>query len=122
MPFQQILRELLDNTPGALGAVFLDREGEAVELWTERVFDIGADRLRAIGAYQGVYLSELKRLCERISAGRLQRFIIDFEQARVLSCDLKEGYYLVLVIEPTASEGIAWHRLEECRRNLISLL
>jgi predicted regulator of Ras-like GTPase activity (Roadblock/LC7/MglB family) len=122
VPFQNTLRELLDNTPGALGAVFLDREGEAVELWTERVFDIGADHLRAIGAYQGVYLSQLKRLCERTSVGRLQRFTIDFQNARVLSCDLKEGYYLVLVIEPTASEGIAWHHLEECRRKLISQL
>lgn len=122
MPFQQILRELLDDTPGALGAIFLDRRGEAVELWTERVFDIGADSLRAIGAYQGVYLSQLKRLCERTSAGRLQRFTIDFQHARVLSSDLKEGYYLVLVIEPSASEGIAWHHLEECREKLISQL
>jgi len=122
VPFQQILRELLDNTPGALGAVFLDRAGEPVELWTERVFDIGADSLRAIGAYQGVYLSQLKRLCERTSAGRLQRFTIDFQHARVLSSDLKEGYYLVLVIEPTASEGMAWHHLEECRRKLIAQL
>ena len=45
-----------------------------------------------------------------------------FEQARVLSCDLKEGYYLVLVIDPNANEGIAWHHLSECRRKLIAEL
>lgn len=122
MPFQRILRELLEVTPGAIGAVFLDRGGEAVELWSDRVFDVGPEGLRAIGAYQGVYLGELKRLCERIGAGPPQRFTIDFEQARVLSCDLKEGYYLVLVIDPNANEGIAWHHLSECRRKLIAEL
>ena len=122
MPFQQILRELLEVTPGAVGAVFLDREGEAVELWSDRVFDVGPEGLRDIGTFQGVYLGQLKRLCERIGAGPPQRFAIDFEKARVLSCDLKEGYYLVLVIDPNANEGIAWHHLTECRRKLIAEL
>jgi predicted regulator of Ras-like GTPase activity (Roadblock/LC7/MglB family) len=122
VPFQRILRELLEVTPGAVGAVFLDRGGEAVELWSDRVFDVGPEGLRAIGAYQGVYLGQLKRLCERIDAGPPQRFTIDFEQARVLSCDLKEGYYLVLIIDPNANEGIAWHHLSECRRKLIAEL
>ncbi len=122
MPFQRILRELLEVTPGAVGAIFLDRGGEAVELWSDRVFDVGPEGLRAIGALQGVYLGQLKRLCERIGVGPPQRFTIDFEQARVLSCDLKEGYYLVLVIDPNANEGIAWHFLGECRGKLIAEL
>ena len=122
MPFQRILRELLEVTPGAVGALFLDRGGEAVELWSDRVFDVGPESLRAIGAYQGVYLGQLKRLCQRIGVGPPQRFTIDFEQARVLSCDLKEGYYLVLVIDPNANEGIAWHHLSECRGKLIAEL
>ncbi len=122
MAFQGILRQLLQKTPGAIGAVFLDREGEAVELWAERVFDIGPEGLRAIGAYEGIFLSELNRLCERLAAGKLERLIIEFEHAKVLSCDLKEGYYLVLVIERGANEGIAWRHADACRQRLVQEL
>ena len=110
---------MLQSTPGALGAVFLDREGEAVELFTERVFDIGADGLRAIGAYEGIFLSDLKRMCDRIGAGSVERLTIDFQHAKVLTCHLKEGYYLVLVIDHEAGEGMAWQQLSYCRERLL---
>lgn len=119
MPFQRILRETLQSSPGAIGAVFLDREGEAVDLWAERVFDIGPEGLRAIGAYQGIFLSEVKRICNRLGAGELAQLTLEFEHAKVLCCDLKEGYYLVLVLDRGASEGIAWQRLRACRHRLL---
>ncbi|HMC22083.1 MAG TPA: hypothetical protein VKL19_09570 [Thermoanaerobaculia bacterium] len=122
MSFQEILREMLESTPGAIGAVFLDQQGEAIELFAERVFDIGWEGLRAIGAYEGIFLSDLKRACERLSAGKLLRLSIEFEHAKVLSCDLKEGYYLVLVIAAGASEGIAWQRVHQCRERLLAEL
>ena len=122
MTFHSILSQLLQSTPGAIGAVFLDQEGEAVDLWTETVFDVGPEGLRAIGAYQGIFMSDLKRACERIGAGKFERLAIDFENAKVLSCDLKEGYYLVLVIAPDANEGIAWQRLRQCRERLLTEL
>jgi len=120
--FQGILRQLLKSTPGAIGAVFLDQEGEAVELLAERVFDIGWEGLRAVGAYEGIFLSDLKRACERLSAGKLLRLTIEFEHAKVLSCDLKEGYYLVLVLAADANEGIAWQRVGRCRERLLAEL
>ena len=118
--FDSILRELLQSTPGALGAVFLDREGEAVQFWSERVFDIGPDSLRAIGAYQGIYLAELQRICTRIEAGRPERFTIEFADSKIISWDLKEGYYLVVVLDRTANEGVAWHHLRSCRHRLLA--
>jgi predicted regulator of Ras-like GTPase activity (Roadblock/LC7/MglB family) len=119
LPFQKILRQLLQTTPGAIGAVFLDQEGEAVELFAERVFDIGPEGLRAIGAYEGIFLSDLKRICDRFDLGRPERLAIDFEHAKTLTCSLSEGYYLVLVIEHGANEGIAWNQLRSCRERLL---
>ena len=119
MSFHGILRQLLESTPGAIGAVFLDKEGEAVEVLAERVFEIGWEGLRAIGAYEGIFFSDLRRSCERLSAGKPLRLSIEFEHAKVLSCDLKEGYYLVLVLAPDANEGIAWQRVGQCRERLL---
>jgi predicted regulator of Ras-like GTPase activity (Roadblock/LC7/MglB family) len=111
---------MLVGTPGAIGAVFLDREGEAVDLWAESVFEIGAEGLRAVGAYHGIFLSDLKRACERIGAGRLERLTLEFQHAKVLSCDLKDGYYLVLVVGAAANEGIAAQRLQRCRERIMA--
>jgi predicted regulator of Ras-like GTPase activity (Roadblock/LC7/MglB family) len=116
--FQSILQQMLQVTPGAIGAIFLDKEGEAVELWAEAVFDIGPEGLRAIGAYTGIFLSDLHRASGRLGAGNIGQLTIDFEQAKVLSCGLKEGYYLVLVVAPGANEGIAAQRLRACRDRL----
>lgn len=120
--FEQILRESIATTPGAIGAIVLDQEGESIEFWAERVFDIGAEGLRAIGAYQGIYLADLKRICERAGAGRPIRFTTEFSNAKVLTWDLKEGYYLVLIVDPSANEGIAWHHLRSCRQRLLAEL
>lgn len=119
MPFQEILRQLLKSIPGFIGAVFLDSEGEAVDLWAERVFDIGPDGLRAIGAYSGIFLGDLRRICDRLALGTPGRLTIELEHARVLSCDLKEGYYLVVVIERGTNEGIAWELVSRCRGRLL---
>lgn len=118
--FERILRELVAKTPGAIGAVFLDSEGECVELWAERVFEIGADGLKAIGAYQGIYFTELRRICARTEAGQPERFSIDFKNARVLSSAIKDGYFIVLIVDPAANEGMAWHHLRSCRQRLLA--
>jgi hypothetical protein len=120
LSFQAILRETLQQIDGGIGAVFLDHEGESVDLWAERPFDIGADGLKAIGAYQGIYISELKRLGARADIGQPRRFTTHFESAMVLSCDLADGYYLVVILDPSTNEGLAWRRVESCRERLLA--
>lgn len=120
MLFQTILLELLQSTDGSLGALFLDWEGECVEVITERPFDADDHDLRVIGAYQGIFRTQLRKLCESIDAGRPQRLKMDFKKTKVLTCDLKDGYYLVLVLEARTNEGVAWRHLEACRNRLMA--
>jgi predicted regulator of Ras-like GTPase activity (Roadblock/LC7/MglB family) len=117
--FERILRELVAVTPGAIGSILLDQEGESIQFWADRPFEIGADGLRAIGAYQGIYLAELNRITKRIEAGKPERFTIDFEHVRMLTSALKEGYYLVLITDASANEGVAWHHLRSCCLRLL---
>ena len=117
--FDQILRDLVQSTPGAIGALFLDWEGETVGMVGERPFDADEHDLKIVGAYQGIFLTQLRELCARVDAGVPHRFKIDFEAARVLSYDLKDGYYVVLVVDASANEAVAWKHLEGCRARLI---
>ena len=117
--FREILHELIRGTKGAIGAIFLDWEGETVELVSERPLDADDHDLKVIGAYQGIFLTRLRDLCTNIGVGAPHRFKVEFAHTRTLSCDLKDGYYLVLIMDADASEGLAWHRLSDCREKLL---
>ena len=118
MPFRRILQELVQSTDGAVGAIFLDSEGETVQLVSAE--GLAPDDLRFVGAWQGIFLAHLRNVCSELQAGPPRRFKIEFARAAVLSCDLKDGYYVVLLVKPATNEGVAWHRLHQCRDSLLA--
>ena len=120
--FSAILKTLVDSTPGAIGALFLDYEGETVALQSERPFEIADEDLKIIGAHQGILLTQLRRLCEKSDVGEPRRFKLDFAKVRVLSLYLMDGYYIVLIVDPAASEALAWRQMSHCRDALLAEL
>ena len=116
--FRLILDELLVTTHGALAALFLDFEGETVELVCDR--DLSDHNLRILGAYQGIFLMQLRTLCANVGAGEPRRFKIEFADMAVLSYDVKDGYYVVLLVDSSFNEGVSWRRLERCREKLLA--
>ena len=116
--FRQILDHMLVTTGGSLAALFLDWEGETVALVCDR--DISDHELRILGAYQGIFLDRLRSMCTQLGAGSPKRFKIEFAQTSVLSYDVKDGYYVVLVVDGSCNEGVAWRRLELCRERLLA--
>ena len=116
--FRLILNELLATTNGAIAALFADWEGETVELVCDH--DLSDHELRITAAYQGIFLSRLRDVCATLDAGQPHRFKIEFQEIAVLSWDLKDGYFLVLLLEPTFNEGVAWRKMEHCRARLIA--
>ena len=116
--FRLILDELLVTTHGALAAIFLDYEGETVELVCDR--DLSDHGLRILGAYQGIFLTRLRTLCAIAGAGQPHRFKLQFADTTVLSFDVRDGYFVVLLVDASFNEGMAWRRLERCREKLIA--
>src|SRR5688500_19237617 len=101
---------MLATTRGSLAALFLDYEGETVQLVCDR--DLNDHDLRILGAYQGIFLTRLRELCNHAGAGDPQRFKIEFAETSVLSFDVKDGYFVVLLVDGSANEGMAWRKLE----------
>jgi predicted regulator of Ras-like GTPase activity (Roadblock/LC7/MglB family) len=102
--FQYLLNNLLVDVPGAQGAVFLDSEGESVEFVSRRATPY---ELKLEGAYHGIFLRKAARLAGLIEGVDLERLSINGTQMQVMSRALKDGYYLVLVMEPGASVALA---------------
>jgi predicted regulator of Ras-like GTPase activity (Roadblock/LC7/MglB family) len=117
--FRDILAGVLQSMGGAIGALFLDSEGESVEVVSARPFDTDDHALRIIGAYAGIFLSQLRRITESTDSGTARRYKIDFEASKIFCCVLRDGYYLVLVVDAGTVDGVVWHELERCRGHLL---
>lgn len=115
--FRTILNELLASTRGAVAVVFLDWEGETVDLVCDR--DLSDHALRITGAYQGIFLGQLREICSHVGIGSPVRFKVEFANLVLLNIDLKEGYYLVLLLDRSLNEGMAWNALARCRERLL---
>ncbi|MGA7617158.1 MAG: hypothetical protein WBX15_18490 [Thermoanaerobaculia bacterium] len=107
---------MVHSTRGAVGAAFLDHQGEAVELVASGLepYDV-----QVIGAYQGIFLGQLEELCRRLDGGTPLRTKFSWESFSLLNTVVDDGYYVVLVLADSAHEGLAWQRLEECRKRIL---
>lgn len=99
MPFQYLLTNLLVDVQGAHGAIFLDWEGEAVELVTRQATPY---ELKLEGAYHGIFLKRLQKVSEQLGSGAALSLTLVGRHLKVVGQNLKSGYYLLLLMEPAA--------------------
>ncbi|MFH1176049.1 MAG: roadblock/LC7 domain-containing protein [Acidobacteriota bacterium] len=104
MPFQYLLTNLLVDIPGAQGAVFIDSEGEAVELVSRRSTPY---ELKLEGAYNGIFLRRAAELASQLGAGELERLTIRGHHSQVIGRTLRSGYALVVVVDAGAPHSVA---------------
>ena len=113
MSFETILTGLLD-AEGALGAAFLDPQGEVIaRAGDETATDV-------IGAYQSVWLSELGRAADRAGLGPVAGLALEFDGRRVLTAPVKAGFFVLVVLEPGGEASAVRARLEDVREELAS--
>jgi predicted regulator of Ras-like GTPase activity (Roadblock/LC7/MglB family) len=114
MPFKAALKHLLDEIPGALGAIIVDWEGEAVD----QVGQLSDYDFKLIGAHYGIILTRLQWVLERTDGGCLDEVGISCSTARTLVRPLTEDYLLLLELDPTAGAAAARYRLRCCVEKL----
>ncbi|HEX7616577.1 MAG TPA: roadblock/LC7 domain-containing protein [Thermoanaerobaculia bacterium] len=113
MSFVDALEGLLD-APGALGAAFIDPQGEIIA----RVGDDSATDV--LGAYQSVWMGELRRAAERSLLGEIADLSFEFEKRRILTTHVKAGYFVIVVFDAVGQTSRARPRLDEARARLVA--
>jgi predicted regulator of Ras-like GTPase activity (Roadblock/LC7/MglB family) len=116
--FSAILDELLRTVPDALCAVFVDPEGETVDLSSR----IDAFDARVAGAEWTVVLSLARALATKVSAGAVLEFRAEGSRRSVIVRAVSEGYDLVLLLgTPTitarAADQVALAAIELLRES-----
>jgi predicted regulator of Ras-like GTPase activity (Roadblock/LC7/MglB family) len=108
MPFNYLLTNLLVDVPEAVGAIFVDYEGEAVE-WVTRHGD--PFDLKVEGAYHGIFMRQIHHLAAVIAAGDVESYVLEGSRLFTLTQALPDGYYVVLVVDRSGSRAQALHCL-----------
>ena len=110
MPFKSLLNRLLEDIPGALGAIIVDWEGEAVD----QVARINEYDIKVLGAHSGIILSQLREALFRIDSGDLDEVVIRTGQNKTLISPLTEEYLLILQLGPKAIVARAAYKMRCC--------
>lgn len=115
MPFKAILKNLVEKTPGATGAILLDWEGEAVAHFAKSP-DID---LPAIGAHKGIILNLARDAILNLKqASGVKTIGISTELAGVALSTVKEGYYLVVTVEKNKPLGIVFFESKKAIKDI----
>jgi predicted regulator of Ras-like GTPase activity (Roadblock/LC7/MglB family) len=112
--FGEILAELVGGIPGAVGAVFVDWDGEAVDQFGHiPEFDI-----RIIGAHWGAILNLIKNLLRNKKLGAPHLIMFSSEKREVLVQSITAEYFVVLSMKRGSHLGHAIKQLEAVVRAL----
>ncbi len=109
MDLTQPLKELVSKVPGAIGAVLIDNEGEAITHFSATNQN---ERVRLIGAYHRIWLNDCVLLAKQMKIGKLELMIQRYETGTVLVKALKDNYALVLIGESEIFLGQGMLHLE----------
>ncbi|HEY7954749.1 MAG TPA: roadblock/LC7 domain-containing protein [Polyangia bacterium] len=113
--FGDILREMVERVPGAVGAIFADWEGEAVDQFAH----IPPLDIQLVGAHWGIVFNVAKRSLARVGAGAVEELWVEGERALVLVRRVTDRYYVVLATTPSAHLGTARRELERSAQTLL---
>ena len=94
MSFDDILRRLFLQK-NVESVIFLDSEGEEIFSYGE----IDHDRLKLMGAYQGIILNCINRL----ELGNHRTVITRCESGSILTHQLKDGYFICVLLNQEAN-------------------
>jgi len=116
LPLQKEIDALVADLSGAIGAIIVDYDGEAVVSSSN---DLATYDLQVVGAYGGIFLDHLRRITRENVFGAPVSFVINGAEARLLHHVLRDGYFIVVILRKDASVAVARERLKICHDRLI---
>ncbi|NIQ94253.1 MAG: roadblock/LC7 domain-containing protein [Desulfuromonadales bacterium] len=114
MPFKRVLSHLLDQVPGAMGAILADWEGEMVD----QVARMDDYELKVIGAYKGILLNLTRDALKRLRSASLEEMVITTDQVHTVVSPITDEYFVVLIVRREEILGRALFAIKRCVEEL----
>jgi predicted regulator of Ras-like GTPase activity (Roadblock/LC7/MglB family) len=107
MMFKDALRQIVEQTEGAIAGLLMGFDGIAVESYTKDEAAPGreAKDINEIGMEFSVILSSIKRAAESLEAGHAKEVAIQAEHLTTLIRVVNEDYFVALTMRPDGNPG-----------------
>jgi predicted regulator of Ras-like GTPase activity (Roadblock/LC7/MglB family) len=103
MPYQNVLKALVDRTPHSVGAILVDWEGEAVQEYCHcDPYDI-----RFVAAHKGIILARLKELHDSGRVGAVEDVVITTTDGHLIIGCIDQDYSLVVSVGRNCPRALA---------------
>jgi predicted regulator of Ras-like GTPase activity (Roadblock/LC7/MglB family) len=114
MPFITILKDLVESTHGATGAILTDWEGEAVEQYC--LYD--DYELKVVAAHKGIVLNQIREVHATFPGEELCDAVITTASQHFLTGPVGPDYSLVVTLDRGAVLGFALYRFRKALKLL----
>jgi len=114
MPFQGILKTLVEKTPHAVGAILVDWEGEAVQEWCR----CDPYEIRVIGAHNGIILDRLKEMRASEQVGAIEDVVVTASDRHLIVGCIDDEYSLVMDVGRVCPVLLALYHFRAAVRQL----
>jgi predicted regulator of Ras-like GTPase activity (Roadblock/LC7/MglB family) len=101
--FSKILEEGVTSIPGALGAIFVDWEGETID----RFSHMGDTHLRIVGAQWGITYYQTQSTLSKHALGSPSLITLRFAHQQILIKRITDEYLVIMALEREANLGRA---------------
>jgi len=93
--FTPILQQAVERVPGAVGAIFADWDGEAVDHFAA----MPKDDMLLLAAHYGVLLNHVQSALHLFHFGEAEEIILHHDKLDLILRPVGRGYYVVLAVQ-----------------------
>ena len=116
--FQQILRDVVENTDGCVAALIMGYDGIALELCAAS----GDQSAEVFGMEFSVILRDIRRAAEMVDAGQANEVVIGAEKLQTVIRLLNQDYFVALTLAPGGNIGKGRYLLRLAAPKLVDAL
>lgn len=106
--FQQVLKECVTKTEGAIAGVLMGFDGIAVDQYVGSEEEVGVE---SVGMEYSVVLSQIKQAAQMLGIGPAREVAIKAEHMTAVVRMLSDEYFVALALKPEGNVGKARYLL-----------
>jgi predicted regulator of Ras-like GTPase activity (Roadblock/LC7/MglB family) len=118
MELKNLLKDIVENVGGGIGAVIMGYDGIPIEEYLlDGIFDVQIVAVEYVNV-----MKEVKRTLEVLKTGEMEEILITTEQSRIIIRSICDDFFIMLALDSNGNYGKGRYLLKREAPNLLEEL